>query len=635
MNVQQYLRAAAAVTGLFPILTALAAPGDLDAEFGTGGSVRGTRQGSFYAAAVQDDGRIVAVGNYIASGNSELNTVRYNPDGSLDNSFDGDGIATFTAVDITSTEGWSDVIVQPDGKIIVSTTATVRNNDFMLIRYNADGSLDDTFGQNGVVQFDLWTEIITDLTGDSADWVDAIAQQADGRIVVAGHYTRNGTDRRGILIRLNTNGSLDTSFGPFGEGYYLHYACSPWTYVGDIAIAPNGEIVIAGYCFQSAYDSYVLVVDADGMEQLDYATDASTGDFGYNDQLRAVAVQPDGDIVVGGFGTNNFVIARYTSAGAGTLALDTTFNTSGFVSTNTSGFDRGWGLALQPDGKLLQGGTGANAETTVLRFNPDGTPDMGFGLNGRAYIPGEQAYGVALQPDGGILTLGRDTVAGGTSVSRLEGGDPVDTDGDGLVDSIDPDDDNDGVPDELDDYPLGRFDDAGPLYWAFPYIETLARSGITGGCGGDNYCPEDSVTRAQMAVFLERGMKGSSYVPPPATGTVFADVAAIDFAAAFIEQLFADGITGGCGGGNYCPADEITRAQMAVFLLRALYGSGYAPPPASGSFDDVPIGHWAAAWIEQFANEGITSGCGGNNFCPDDAVTRAQMAVFLVRAFGL
>jgi len=138
-----------------------------------------------------------------------------------------------------------------------------------------------------------------------------------------------------------------------------------------------------------------------------------------------------------------------------------------------------------------------------------------------------------------------------------------------------------------------------------------------------------------MAVFLERGINGSGYVPPPASGNVFDDVAAGDFAASFIEQLAADGITAGCGNNNYCPNDIVSRAQMAVFLLRAKYGADHSPPAATGVFDDIDLSHWAAPWIEQLAAEGITAGCGNNNYCPAANVTRAQMAVFLVRTFGL
>jgi hypothetical protein len=173
-------------------------------------------------------------------------------------------------------------------------------------------------------------------------------------------------------------------------------------------------------------------------------------------------------------------------------------------------------------------------------------------------------------------------------------------------------------------------------HWAWSYIDTLSTAGITGGCGGGNYCPNQPVTRAQMAIFLERGINGSAYAPPAAAGTAFADVPIGHWAAAWIEQLAADGITGGCGGGNYCPNGSVTRAESAIFLLRSEHGATYAPPAATGLvFGDVPIGHWAAAWIEQLAAEGIAGGCGGGNFCPNDPVTRAEMAVFLVRTFGL
>jgi len=183
--------------------------------------------------------------------------------------------------------------------------------------------------------------------------------------------------------------------------------------------------------------------------------------------------------------------------------------------------------------------------------------------------------------------------------------------------------------------PAQTFSDVPTDYWAYSFVEILAASEITSGCGGNNYCPGDRVTRAQMAVFLERGMKGSSFSPPAATGNIFLDVFASDFAASFIEQLFFDGITAGCGNNSYCPYDAVTRAQMAVFLLRSKYGAGYTPPPATGVFDDVNFNYWAVHWIEQLAAEGITVGCGGGNYCPEDPVTRAQMAVFLVRTFGL
>ncbi len=170
-----------------------------------------------------------------------------------------------------------------------------------------------------------------------------------------------------------------------------------------------------------------------------------------------------------------------------------------------------------------------------------------------------------------------------------------------------------------------------------PFINTVAKNGITAGCGSGNYCPDSPVTRAQMAVFVLRGEHGSAYVPPPATGTVFSDVPASGFAAAWIERLAAEGITAGCGGGLFCPNLAVTRAQMTVFLLRAKFGPTYVPPPATGIFADVPVSDPFAKWIEKLYTLGITAGCGTAplRYCPSANVTRAQMAVFLVTTFAL
>ncbi len=180
------------------------------------------------------------------------------------------------------------------------------------------------------------------------------------------------------------------------------------------------------------------------------------------------------------------------------------------------------------------------------------------------------------------------------------------------------------------------FTDVPPAYWAYRFVETILHNRVTAGCSATTYCPENMLTRAEMAVLLLAAKNGPGWAPPQAKGTVFADVPASHWAAAFIEQLAADGITSGCGGGNYCPASPMTRAQMAVFLLVAKHGSSWTPPPATGTvFSDVPAGYWAGAFIEQLAAEGITGGCGGGNFCPDSSVTRAQMAVFLTTTFNL
>ena len=143
-----------------------------------------------------------------------------------------------------------------------------------------------------------------------------------------------------------------------------------------------------------------------------------------------------------------------------------------------------------------------------------------------------------------------------------------------------------------------------------------------------------------MAVFLLRPSTVRPTCRPPARAC-FADVECTPtpaFAVDWIEQLYAEEITGGCGGGNYCPGNSVTRAQMAVFLLKAEHGRATRRRPARALFPDVectPTPAFAADWIEQLFNEGITGGCGGGNYCPGNPVSRGQMAAFLVRTFGL
>jgi len=173
---------------------------------------------------------------------------------------------------------------------------------------------------------------------------------------------------------------------------------------------------------------------------------------------------------------------------------------------------------------------------------------------------------------------------------------------------------------------------ANPFY---PFVEDIFHHGITGGCGVGIYCPDSSVTRAQMAVFILKAEHGSDFVPTACTG-VFADVPCPSLFADWIETLATEGVTAGCGGGDYCPDTAVTRAQMAVFLLKGRNGASYAPPACTGVFTDVPCPDgFAVDFIEELAHEGVTAGCGGGDYCPNAPNTRGQMAVFLAKTFGL
>ena len=179
--------------------------------------------------------------------------------------------------------------------------------------------------------------------------------------------------------------------------------------------------------------------------------------------------------------------------------------------------------------------------------------------------------------------------------------------------------------------------------WMEPWVNEFYFNGITTGCGSGPliYCPENPVTRAAMAVFLLRAEHGAGYVPPAATHT-FSDMPVVgkEWMEPWVDQLYAEGITSGCGAGPiFCPENPVTRAAMAVFLLRALEGSSYVPPAATHTFSDMPVAgkEWMEPWVDEFYTRGITTGCGAAPliYCPENSVTRAAMAVFIDRAYGL
>jgi hypothetical protein len=139
-------------------------------------------------------------------------------------------------------------------------------------------------------------------------------------------------------------------------------------------------------------------------------------------------------------------------------------------------------------------------------------------------------------------------------------------------------------------------------------ICTIGRHGITAGCGGGDFCRNAAVRRDQMAVFLLKARHGGSYRPPPCSG-IFNDVPCPGPFTDWVEQLNVERIGAGCGSGNYCPDSAVTRAQMALLLLTAKHGSSYRPPVCAGAFGDVPCPSLFADWIEQLHAEAITAGC--------------------------
>ncbi|HKI00774.1 MAG TPA: RHS repeat-associated core domain-containing protein [Thermoanaerobaculia bacterium] len=172
-------------------------------------------------------------------------------------------------------------------------------------------------------------------------------------------------------------------------------------------------------------------------------------------------------------------------------------------------------------------------------------------------------------------------------------------------------------------------------------IEALFQAGLTRGCVAGppySYCPASNVNRAEMATFLVLAAT-PGFMPAPCNVSSFADVnCATDWFAPWVEELYRRGLTGGCAVNplRYCPASQVTRAEISAFLLRAREGIAYLPPPAAcpTPWADVPCSHWAAGWMAEASRRGVVTGC-ASGFCPDQPFTRAQMAGYLDRGFDL
>ncbi|MBL8184582.1 MAG: carboxypeptidase regulatory-like domain-containing protein [Blastocatellia bacterium] len=379
--------------------------GSLDSTFDLDGRVTtsfGAGRDGAYSVVIQPDDKIVAAGIATMT-NLDFAIARYNPDGSLDASFDVDGLAT-TPISASSDEGRS-VLLQADGKLVVTGFALVGNNDFAMARYNADGSLDTSFDGDGKV---------TTTFGTSRDEALASAMQPDGKIIAVG-LTSTSTDIDSALARYNTNGTLDTAFDT--DGRVSVQAGNFEVAHGDSTIQSDGKIISVGtLLFSGNFDFVVARLNPNGMLDNTFDGDGrvrtavGTG----IDEARSVSVQPDGKIVVSGStrvsSQDNFAVVRYNIDGT----LDTSFDTDGKVTTSVViGNDQAFTSEIQSDEKIVVAGRAANPgffHFTVVRYNPNGTLDTTFDADGIVTTSVGSGHSnivdIAIQKDGKIIAAG-------------------------------------------------------------------------------------------------------------------------------------------------------------------------------------------------------------------------------------
>jgi len=376
--------------------------GSVDTTFGNGGMITVTFGGveeEALAIALQPDGKAVIGGFADLSGIRKFALMRLDLNGMLDTSFGTGGIVN-TTFDSSSWDIIGDLVIQADGKIVAAGGYSA----FALARYNDDGSLDTGFGTNGTVRT---------VAGVSQSSAYSVALQPDGKIIAGGWGDQSGPPygTRFTLIRYNSDGSLDTSFGSGGISRTLvdGYTAT----IRSIAIQPDGKIVAAGYAYTgSAYDFAFVRFNADGTIDTSFGTNGATiVPIGSGDDIcYAMHLQSDGKIVGAGdtfvsSADSDFAVIRLTSQGA----LDPSFSAGGIVTTDFGAENRANGLAIQPDGKLIAAGFAFYQGFALARYNSDGSLDATFGNGGRVTINDSGlsfARAVAIQGDGRIIAAG-------------------------------------------------------------------------------------------------------------------------------------------------------------------------------------------------------------------------------------
>jgi uncharacterized delta-60 repeat protein len=393
--------------------TPCSTPGTLDTSFnGTGKVVTpiGSSYDTAYSVAVQSDGRVVAAGYSLTGTSGDFAVVRYNTDGTLDPSFNGTGKVI---TDIGASDLAHSVALQPDGKIVAAgNSGTGSDGAFAVARYNTNGTLDTSFGGTGKVTTDI---------GVSQDVAYSVAIQPSGKIVAAG-YSFSGSYPLFALVRYNADGSLDASFG--GTGKVTTDIGAGGDYAYSVAIQSDGKIVAAGESGTGSGYNFALVrYNSNGTLDTSFGgtgivtTDISGGDLAYS-----VAIQPDSRIVAAGQSSNgsdwDFALVRYNSNGT----LDTSFGGTGKVTTDIGvSQDAALSVAFQPDGKIIaagESGTASDYEFAVVRYNINGTLDTSFNGTGKVTTAigtgTDSGISVAIQPDGRIVVAGESSNASNT-----------------------------------------------------------------------------------------------------------------------------------------------------------------------------------------------------------------------------
>ncbi len=379
------------------------AAGDLDQTFGSGGIVttalpNNPDLGAGTAIAQQADGKLVAVGFSRTANFSDFDSViaRYNSDGTLDSSFGGTGVIL---TDIVGREGkTNDVAIDADGRILV---AGGRDNSFVLARYLNDGTLDTTFAGTGISR----------TISSNARGINAIELQPDGKIVAAATSFFGAAGATGgdvTVLRYNADGSLDTTFG--SGGIVTTDFGAQFEIASGLSLDSSGRIVVVGTSSDGSQQQMVVArYNSDGTLDSTFDTDGKLiVDVATFEAANDVVIDENGKILVAGWATPGgpgfHTLLRINDDGS----LDTSFDGDGIAQNAGAGNAQLRSVELLANGKIVA--VGSNTETFVSRWNPDGSLDTTFGIDGKAQVSivsgAEAANDVLIQNDGRIAVVG-------------------------------------------------------------------------------------------------------------------------------------------------------------------------------------------------------------------------------------
>jgi uncharacterized delta-60 repeat protein len=327
--------------------------------------------------------------------------------GELDPSFGLNGL-TEAPIGQYAEEMVSDLLLLPNGQMLLASTQYIGTSyDFIVKRYNSDGSQDPTFGGMGSFVFD---------NGGFADHLKAMAFQADGKIILFGYSVT--TPITMLAVRIDSNGFIDTDFG--SNGSVSISIPSSDTYGNDVVVQPNGKIILAGHAIESGFEHFEVVsLNPNGSMNNSFGSSGmvSTQNSTSTGVYPSIELQPDGKIVIAGMGMpssgqQHYCVMRLNSDGSS----DTGFGPEGVrLGSVDPSYTHQWpyGMTIQPDGKIIVVGSAGyfgNSSMTFMRFNADGELDAGFANGGvrilSATLGDNFLTDVLVQPDGVILACG-------------------------------------------------------------------------------------------------------------------------------------------------------------------------------------------------------------------------------------